>query len=416
MAISGIGFLGTDVLAGFLEGRVAPVVAGRRVSEDLRERLGAGLTVEDRRLRREATAALERLSAAAAKLDLADADSALRARAVTSTDPSAVTGTAEPTSTAAARGSGPKVTVTVAQVAVAQANVGRAQSSAQTTSLAAGTYTVQISRAGVGTAVSFTVREGDSNTTVLGSFAAAVNASSRGDVVASVERDAAAGTSRLVLAGRRTGTDAAFTITDLAGSAVAAAGVGGAARAAANAVYTVNGVAATAQTNEVTAGEMHLVLRGASAAPVVLTVGPATTRVEEAAADLVEAYGEARRVFDAHADRYPREAAALRQAVDDLRGALGRVGLEAGRDGGLSLDRGALRAAVADAPGRVRAVLGEAGGLAHALRAGAETALGAPGGLELPRAAALASYRRQGGHGALASLVRASGGLVDALA
>ncbi len=408
MAISGIGLLGTDVLSGLLDGRLQAKVQSR-------ERLAAGQTADDRAARSEVSGALGRLAAAAAALDLRDDGSALRARAVKSTDAAAVTGTADPST--AADGSAPTAsyTVTVGQVAVAQTNVGSTLSSEQASGLAPGTYSVNVKgNDGAGTTVSFTVKAGDSNATVLGNLASAVNASTAG-VAASVERDTTNGTSRLVLSARATGTGGAFTVADVTGVAVHATGIGTTTRAAADAAYTVNGTAFTSQTNDVAvAPDVHLTLHGASAAPVVLTVGPDADRIAAAAGALADAVNDARTTLDARRGRYPREAAALADAVEDRRGALGAAGVEVGNDGRVRVDATRVRAALADAPDRVRAALGAADGLAHTVRTVAARALGAPGGLGVPTPETLASYRQQTRYGALAALAR--GGLVSTLA
>ena len=401
MSIPAIAFV-TPALPSLVAGSPVSAVPGRLVPEDDSNEVGRGFTLDDTTVERTVNGALDRLAKAAAALDLASPDAAFRARIVTSSDAGAVTGTADPSSAPTGAGSAESHVVTVSQLAVAQANVGRVVSSTQATTLAPGTYTLGITQNGVRTAVSFTVQAGDTNATVLGAIANAVNGSGSG-VAASVETTDT--TSQLVLTAKATGLGGAFTVSDLGGGAVAATGAGTIARTAANASYTVDGIAKTSESNAVTVGsDVHLTLEGESSAPVTVSVEPDEARVQQAVADLASAYNAAVDALGEHPGRYPAEEAALAGIVGDRQTQLAAagVGLE---DGHLSVDAYRLASALASDPAGVRRALG----VAQALRSDAETALHQPGGLGAPAFAGGRADARQA-YGALATL----GNLVDA--
>jgi flagellar capping protein FliD len=399
MHVSGLDSLRTSLLPGG-----TPLGRGGASADAAVRGLGAGLRVEETRLRRDALRVLGDVASAARALDPKEAGSALRGRVVSS-DATVVDGRAAPAAAPARLA----FDVVVSRVATAQANASRPVDDAATAPLAAGTYGVRLSQGGVDTVVSFRVDAGDASATVLERMAAALNGATTQGVRAAVTKDAATGSSRLVVTGRETGVAGAFTLSDAAGRAVATTGVGQAVVAAADAAYTVDGVARTAGSNDVTLAEgVDVTLRRASTAHVRVTVEPDGAAVAEAAETLAGAHAEALRFFAGPGSRWPRLAAALRGAADERRDALRWIGVAVGPDGALAVDRAALDRTARDAPARARAALG---GLAAALHEGAGGTLATPGGLGAPEPEGPAGYRRA--HGALGTEPRARGFLVD---
>jgi flagellar hook-associated protein 2 len=195
-----------------------------------------------------------------------------------------------------------------------------------------------------------------------------------------------------VLTARATGTSGAFTVTDLAGGAAAATGIGAIERAAANAAYTVDGVAATSESNAVDlAAGVHVTLTGTAREPTTVRVGPDGTALAHAVTDAAIAYTAA---ADALAGRYPAAAATLARTVADRRGALAAAGVAVAPDGHLAVDPTALATAFARDPAGVRAALGAFG---QALRADVAAAVRGPHAVGAPAARPGSDLRRSWG-------------------
>lgn len=140
--------------------------------------------------------------------------------------------------------------VSVNQLAVAQQNIGTSLASNSITSLTPGTYSFTVQVGGKQYNISFNVNQGDTNQTVLNNMAQAINSADMG-ITAIVNNDPYLGTSQLVLNANSTGTNNAFTLTDVTGNAVSYTGANTVSVAAANATYTINGVSNTSQSNTI---------------------------------------------------------------------------------------------------------------------------------------------------------------------
>src|SRR5262249_3162021 len=262
------------------------------------------------------------------------------------------------------------------QLAQAQANVGTTLPDSATNAFTTGVNTVRITQNGTVTDVSFVVLANDTNATVLASFADAINATDGLGVGASVHTDAVAGTSQLVLSATTEGTANSFSLSNVAGTPVADAGVGSAAVAAANASYTQNGVPLSASTNDLYLGSdasLHVTLRSTTTSPVLVAVGADTSALSSAIAALVGSYNTAHGFFASNDDVYPLVARQLGSVASRLGGGLQTIGIAVGSDGALSTDASRLSASLGDASASVQRTIGEAGGLAPNLRTIADT-------------------------------------------
>jgi flagellar hook-associated protein 2 len=283
--------------------------------------------------------------------------SALRGTSSTSADPGVATATT---------GAGaPAGTYNIVVNSLAQAHT---LASAAAPALVAG-QTLDIT-VGAGTA-SFTVAADDT----LASFAARINADDGAGVSASVIND------RLVLISRTTGAAGGIT---LGGDAAAGFGFG-TTQAAQDASATVNGLAVTSSGNTIAGAIADTTIALGKVGATTITVGLDTAAATKEAEAFVEAYNNLmsniRRStsYDANTkvagalqgDQAVNQIAArLRSvagaAVAGLGGAhdsLAQIGIIAGRDGTLSLDKAKFsQALTADAAG-VRAVFGRDDGV-----------------------------------------------------
>ena len=335
------------------------------------------------------------LSSAAGRLDLSNPLSTFYRPAIVSSDTSVLTARAIPGASV------PPSTIyrfTVSQLAQAQANVGTALSGSATYTFTAGTNTARITQNGVVTDVSFTVLANDNNETVLTSFAAAINATSGLGVSASVHTDTVAGTSQLVLSAATAGTANSFTLSNVAGTPVTDAGVTSASVAAANAIYSENGVPLTASTNDLYLGNdagVHVTFLATTSSPVLVAVDVDTQALSGSISTLLGSYNTAHNFFSSNDDVYPAVARQLRSTVSRLGGQLDAIGILAGADGSLSSDGTRLASSLTDMGSSVRRAIGDAGGLAPDLRTIADTFLAQPSALYATAAPMQTSYGPQ---------------------
>jgi flagellar hook-associated protein 2 len=361
------------------------------------------------------------LATAARPLDLANPTSVFFTAAVTSSDDAAVAGRVVPGTSLETTPATASYVFTVSQLAQAQANVGTALDSDSVSSFTIGPNSLRVTQGGTSTDVTFVVGLADTNATVLGSMAAAINGDSTLGVTARVVTDEGAGTSRLVVQSEVSGAANAFTLADVFpfGTPVTHAGVGSVSTAAADASYTQDGVPLSSSTNEFYAdanAKVKVTLVSATSSPVVLRVAPDETLIREAVASLVAAFNTAEGFLDAAPDLYPGAAADLDSVSSRLGAQLAHIGVALSPEGRLSIDSARLATAVALEPATVERTLGDAGGLAKEVHAIAETHLRLPLNTSpLPFAPGPAPRTLAGMFAARLAATRATGLLVDAL-
>jgi hypothetical protein len=360
------------------------------------------------------------LSTAAARLDLADPTSAFFGGIVTSTDTSVLLGQVTPGVSLDSRPTKASYTFTVSQIAVAQANVGSALTSDAVNSFTTGTNTFRITQNGSTTDVSFDVGASDTNLTVLTSAAAAVNAIDSLGVSAAVNTDALAGTSRLVLSSKYTGTTNAFSVSDVANTPGSDGGFLNATTSAQNAAYTLNGTSLTSESNDLYLGSyanLKVTLYATSSSAVTVTVNPDTPQISGAVSSLVSAYNGAKSLFDSYGDLYSTAAFQLGHAAARLRSQLANIGID--QSGGrLSIDASRLDNALSEFLDVVQRTIGDSGGFARDLHSIADTLLAQGSAAMAPLPPFRAGYTPQLLVGAFSSrldTIGLIGNLVDAL-
>ncbi|HHW41592.1 MAG TPA: flagellar filament capping protein FliD [Syntrophomonadaceae bacterium] len=290
-------------------------------------------------------------------LQLSTGNNVFLKRTATSSAPNAVTAQAKPGATLAT------YTINICQIATAQQNLGTALASNAATGLAAGSYTFNLQVGGKTYTVSFSVKTGDTNLTVLTSMADALNAAGA-PVTAKVATDTVAGTSRLVLTARNTGTGNAFTLTDVNGTAVAYTGANTVSVAAANAGYTVSGVPYTSQSNTVYLDSLKLTLNLlAPVSSATVTVAPDTQAINNAINNFVAAYNNLI-TFAAQNLQYinPRLLSSLKQAYQGAN--LAAIGITRNPDGTLVINQSTLTNAIQNNLGLIENAFSGINGLA----------------------------------------------------
>lgn len=292
-------------------------------------------------------------------LQLSTRNNVFLQRAATSSAPNSVTAQAAPGATLAT------YTITINQIATAQQNLGTALTSTAAAGLAAGSYTFNLQAGGKTYTISFTVNTGDTNQTVLNNMAKAINASGA-PVVASVATDSTAGTSRLVLQAKNTGTSNAFTLTDVTGNAVAYTGASTVAVAAVNASYTINGVPYTSESNTVYLDnrKVSLNLLG-PVANATISVTPDTQAISNAINNFVAAYNNLM-TFAAQNAQYinPLLLTGLKQSYTYRAANLAAIGITQNPAGILTINQNLLTSAIQNNLGLVETAFSGSNGLA----------------------------------------------------
>ena len=169
----------------------------------------------------------------------------------------------------------------------------------------AGTWTFSLVVAGVTKNVDVTVGAGDTNGTILGNMASAIN-NAGAEVTASVVTDTSS-TARLVITSNKTGSANAVTLSDVTGTLLAATGTsssllasgttGGSLYASADldAVFILDGLNITRGTNTVTDVLSGVTLsllatQASGGTPVTLNVGPDQTAIKGKVQGFLDAY------------------------------------------------------------------------------------------------------------------------------
>ena len=295
------------------------------------------------------------------------AGNAFDLRAVTSDNPGRVTGTAAPGAREA------EFEVEVEQLAEGQRNVGQRLDPRAATNVQAGANTFAIDIGGETRFVTFNVRAGQNNQTVLESMANAINQANPG-VTADV-RTAEDGRVRIRITQNDTGQEATFAIRDVQGNAVATTGANRVGNQAANAVYSIDGQQFEGATNTVQLdeGRVQLQLDRVTEGAVTVRVGADVEGQAAAIQGFVNEFNDQRRFLNQNAAFFNTDAAnALDTVVGANRADLQRIGITQAADGTLRVDEDRLRAALAENPGQVREVFNGFDGLARGVERFAE--------------------------------------------
>lgn len=332
-------------------------------------------------LLRNVRSSLLSLSDSAARLDLASPTSAFFAGAVSSSNSAVVTGTIVPGISQDTTPVKSSYSFTISALAVGQANAGTKLTSTSISSFGNGTNTFSVTQNGTTTNVSFTVAGGDRNIDVLNNMAIAINNNTTLGITASVNTDPVANTSQIIIQSKSQGTAQAFTLANVTKTPITDSGTGSATTAAANASYTLNGVALTSSSNEFFLGtnaNLRVDFNSTSSTPVVLTVGPDVNQISGAVATLVNDFNTAKGFFDSNSAIYPGAAAQLNSVVSQDSSQLRNIGVNVNTDGTLSVDSAKLSVAITQYASQVQAAIGDVGGLAKELHAIADKQLSIP--------------------------------------
>lgn len=255
--------------------------------------------------------------------------------------------------------------ISVSQIATAQQNIGSSLTSNAASTLAPGTYSFNIQSNSKSYSVSFAVTAGDTNQTVLANMSKAIS-SSGAPVTASVNNNTTLGTSNLVINANNTGTNNSFTLTDVTGTAVAYTGANTIQTASANALYSINGVSNTSQSNTVYTDNQKLSFTfSGTATNATVTVSPDTQSISSAINNFVTNYNNLM-TFARQNQQYisPVVSSRLQQSYQYRAADLKSIGITQNSDMTLSVDQTKLNDALKNNFGLVQSAFSGVNGIA----------------------------------------------------
>jgi len=247
------------------------------------------------------------------------------------------------------------ISVEVNQVAKAQRNEGAALNStarATASGFSAGVNRIAITVGDRQFNIDFNVSANDTNRDVQQRIAAAINGRSDIGVSASITLDTAAGTSALILQSSETGVanegQPNFTVTNVLGNAVAAAGIGEITQQAQNAEFRVNrgsaeGTLQTSRSNDVNLG-FGMAARLTGSGTTQLAMGRDELAKINAFRDMVNSFNGLMR-----AARDAGRGSALERELNELTQSFGtelqRIGISLNQDGTMRIDEARMNQA-----------------------------------------------------------------------
>lgn len=299
------------------------------------------------------------LAETASQLQLTSPDNVFNQMVATSSDPNSISVSAQPGATAST------YSVTVNQLAMAQQNNGTSLSSNSVTSLTPGTYSFTAQVGGQQYNISFNVNQGDTNQTVLDNMAQAINSANIG-ITAIENNNPYLGTSQLEINANNTGTNNAFTLTDVSGNAVSYTGANTVTVEATNANYTINVVSGTSQTNTVNVDNNNLTMTfNKTVSNATVTVAPDTQSISDSINNFVNDYNEMLTYVNQNQQYIsPLVASELTQSYEYQASNLQAIGITQNPDMTLSIDQNTLNNAIQNNFSTVQAAFAGFDGLA----------------------------------------------------
>ena len=252
---------------------------------------------------------------------------------------------------AGSRLTGGNMQIGINQLATGQANEGAALAANDASAFAGQVQGFELEVNGATRLITFTPAAGADNRAVQQQMAQAINNANMG-VTATVVFDAEAGTSTLNIAANATGNVAAasFDIRDAGGgNIVGQMGVADATQQAQQAIFTVNGVERTSNTNTVEINrDLTVTLREETTAPVTLTAQTDTDFVVNQVREFVRNFNDLMGTAQNSASVNPRLQEDLEGVLRSLGGSMSNLGIDVGRDGRLRINEARLQQAASN--------------------------------------------------------------------
>jgi flagellar hook-associated protein 2 len=304
---------------------------------------------------------------------LLNSDSSLDKRTVESSSSGALTGTAD-------KGASIRnYTIEAKQMAKSQKNEGIVLDSTAPTLMAAGSNQMKLTMNDKTISFSVYILPTDTNQQALQKIRGAIHYT-KSDIHTSLVLDDSNKTIQLQLISMETGTEQAFSITDIYGNAAAVSGINHVVQHAEDAIYHINGnPAVNSASNEISLdeGNVSLTLQEASQVPIEIAIRPDTMGIKRQVQALVDRYNSLHLMLTQSGGLLSSEASeAVMGKLFSL--PLEDIGINLNADGSLSVDTFVLEQQAQLNFGLLEYSLRGFGGLAAALNVAASKLLDPP--------------------------------------
>ena len=288
--------------------------------------------------------------------------STMNKKAVTSSDSTAISGTANWNADAKT------YSITVSKLATGQANKGVELKSDNPSAFSQGLNTFSIKSNGITKTVAFAVSAGDTNKTALNKMASSINKANAG-VTASVVSDEKAGTSYLRVNSTNTGTNNAFALSDTTGNAIVASGAGTVQDQAQDANYELEGKQYVSQSNTINInnGKVQITLGKADNKEIKFSVGADTKGIEADINNFVKSYNSIVELSNQYSGQLSGAAKLGKEfegIINSRRNSLATIGITTNSDNKLEIDDTKLSKALSTNISNVKDIFGGSNGIA----------------------------------------------------
>lgn len=257
--------------------------------------------------------------------------------------------------------------------AAAQTNAGSSLSKSSLTAINSGMNEMKLTIGDKSTSIFTTISSTDTNETALTKLKNSINKAKSG-VTASIVQDTTRGTSKLNLQSDQTGTNQAFTLTDVTGNAASATGILNVSTTAANSSYRVNdGELQTSQSNTISLEDEKATatLIAPTTDSVQINIRPDEEKAVKEIKQLIDGYNEMHASMkEAGAYFNPTIKRRLEDAVDSE--AYEQIGIRKTASGTLQLNEEKFRSSLRIDLGHTQSVIAGKWGLAKSLSGTAE--------------------------------------------
>lgn len=303
------------------------------------------------------------LSLLADKLIVSETNSVFNDRTAQSSDNSVLTATAWD---AYAPGTGATETtydISVSQLAQAQENISAALVGSDESAVDTGENIFIITRKEQNYELIITIASDGTNEEVLYEIVRAINEKVPGVTAEITDNE---GVLNLSLTSDATGADEAFTISDIAGNAVAATGLDNVSTEASDAVYSVNGENLTSDVNSVYLDNGAVLVSLYGTGDATIEVGPDATSVYNAITSMAYGINSYIDFYNENSD-YLREdlLSSLNSLLNDQETYLESIGITLNNGGFLQIDESSLTNAINQSPSAVEDIFASFDGLAE---------------------------------------------------
>jgi len=304
------------------------------------------------------------LAGKAKKLMLTDFNSVFNDRTAMSSDPNVLTATAIAAFSSNSGATETSYNISVTQLAQGQENTGLELNAVDSSVVDMGTNTFNININGQDHELSIEVVEGDTNEDVLQKMAQAINEAGIG-ISTEVTDGIDEGAKGLIITSDYTGTDSAFTISDISGNAVTATGIDSVSTSAQDAAYQVGGTDYTSGSNTIYLDDGMVTVNLQGVGESSLTVAPDEEKVENAITDLVSKVNSVIDSLENNTDYIEDEVlSSINSFINNHKRELESFGITQGENGRLEIDNDKLATAAGHNMAGIKEAFGGFDGLA----------------------------------------------------